>query len=102
MNLLRPEDFENNYSYQAVMSKIYSYQAVMSNICFDFFQCSADFWKRRLKKKFKKKLQFQVFFGGIRAKALMWICVEWIKDTNDSPEINCEHEVLKKRSVSKS
>ena len=22
--------------------------AVMSNICFDFFQCCADFWKRRL------------------------------------------------------
>ena len=93
MNLLKPEDFENNYSYQAVMS----------NICFDFFQFSADFWKRRLEKiKFKKKLQFQVLFGGIRAKALIWICVEWIRDTNDSPEINCEHEVLKKRSVSKS
>ena len=92
MNLLRPEDFENNYSYQAVMS----------NICFDFFSVVLTFEKEGWKKKFKKKLQFQVFFGGIRAKALMWICVEWIKDTNDSPEINCEHEVLKKRSVSKS
>ena len=50
MNLLCPEDTENNYSYQAVMSKIYSYQAVMSNICFDFFQCSA----RLLKKKVEK------------------------------------------------
>ena len=30
MNLLRPEDFENNYSYLAAMS----------NICFDFLQCT--------------------------------------------------------------